>query len=146
MRHASTAALILVLSLALGLPAGAAEKKKEGEAEPTAQYVDVVPMALPVIVGGTVRNYIFLKVRVNLAAGADASKARDKEPYLRDALIHAAYRTPFTAADSMVKLDEGKLSAAVAQQARTLFGARAVGQVTITSQDPLHVSNLGRRS
>lgn len=137
-------AVLLSLAIAGAEPAMAAEKKKEGEA-PAAQYVDLVPFSLPVVVNGTVRNYIFLKLRVNLAPGADASKARDKEPYLRDAMIHAGYRTPFTAGDSLVKLDEAKLTAALAQQARAIFGPRAVGQIVVTSQDPLHVSNLGRR-
>lgn len=148
MRNAPLAAppLALALSLALGLsaPALAAEKKKEGADAAAAQYVDLVPMALPVVVNGMVRNYIFLKLRVNLTPGADAAKARDKEPYLRDALIHAGYRTPFTASDSYIKLDEAKLTAALAQQARAIFGAKAVGQIVVTSQDPLHVSNLGR--
>jgi hypothetical protein len=137
-------ATTLVLGLALTAPALAADKKKEGEAAPSGQFVDLVPMALPVIVDGTVRNYIFLKLRVNLTPGADPAKARDKEPYLRDALIHAGYRTPFNSSDTYIKLDEAKLTTALAQQARTIFGPRAVGQVVITSQDPLHVSNLGR--
>ncbi len=139
-------ALIAVLALGLATPAFASEKKAEGEGGPVGQYVDLTPLALPVIAGGVVKNYIYLRVRVNLAQGVDSTKARDKEPYLRDALIQAGYRTPFTRTDSYLKLDEAKLSAALARDARVILGAKSVASVVVTSQDPQRISNVGRPS
>ena len=81
---------------------------------------------------------------MNLASNVDAEKARDKEPYLRDALIHAGYRTPFTSADSYLKLDEAKLGAAVARDSVAILGPGKVASVVVMSQDPQHVSNVGR--
>ena len=83
--------VLLALSLiSLATPALASGAKPEkAEKEDVGQYVDLVPLALPIVAGGQVRNYIFLRVRVNLTKQADAPKMRDREPYLRDALIRA---------------------------------------------------------
>jgi len=97
-----------------------------------------------VIDRGMVRNYIYLRVRVNLNKGVDAVKAREKEPYLRNALIHAGYRTPFTASDTFLKVDPAKLASTLSAEARTILGQKAVASVEIMSQDPQHVSNVGR--
>ncbi len=138
-------ALIALTVLALSTPAFAAEeKKKEGEGEAVGQYVDLVPLALPVVANGQVRNYIFLRVRVNLTKAADAPKMRDKEPYLRDALIHAGYRTPFTRTDSYLKVDEVKLAASLSKDAAAILGARNVASVQVMTQDPQRVSGVGK--
>ena len=137
--------VILLLALGLAAPAFAADKPKDDAGNgPVGQYIDLTPLALPVISGGIVKNYIYLRVRVNLTSNVDAEKARDKEPYLRDALIHAGYRTPFTSADSYLKLDEAKLGAAVARDSVAILGPGKVASVVVMSQDPQHVSNVGR--
>ncbi len=88
--------LILCIVLGFSASAFAAEKPKAESGDGSIdQYIDLTPMALPVISGGMIKNYIYIRVRVNLDKAVDAEKARDREPYLRDALIHAAYRTPF---------------------------------------------------
>lgn len=140
--------LVLPLMIALTIcgPAVAAGAKADAEPKAGGQYVDLIPLALPVITNGMVRNYIYLRVRVNLGPGVDSVKAREKEPYLRNALIHAGYRTPFTASDSFIKLDEAKLKAAMANEARGILGAKAVTSVTVISQDPQRISNVGRPS
>jgi flagellar basal body-associated protein FliL len=135
-------ALIAITVLALSAPAFAAEeKKKEGDA--VGQYVDLVPLALPIVANGMVKNFIFLRVRVNLTKSADAPKMRDKEPYLRDALIHAGYRTPFTRSDSYLKVDDAKLSAALTKDATAILGPGKVASVQIMSQDPQRISGIG---
>lgn len=134
-------ALIALTVLALSTPALAAEGKKEGEA--VGQFIDLVPLALPIVADGMVKNYIFLRVRVNLTKNADAPKMRDKEPYLRDALIHAGYRTPFTRKDSYLKVDDAKLSASLAKDAAMILGPGKVASVQIMSQDPQRISGVG---
>jgi hypothetical protein len=136
--------LAALIALVAVTPALAAGKPKGEEAGAVGQYVDLVPLALPVIANGMVRNYIYLRVRVNLASGVDAVKAREKEPHLRNALIYAGYRAPFTASDTWLKLDTAKLSASLSNEARTILGPKAVASVVVMSQDPQHISNVGR--
>ena len=134
----------LALLLALVVPAevlAAAGAEKKAVA---AQYVDISPVALPVIVRGRIINYIFLMVRINLSPTADATKLRTKEPYFRDALVRAAHRTPFTDPKSYVQLDEARLKAALLKDAGAIGGARNIVSITVTSQTPKQRSNLPR--
>ncbi len=142
--------ILLALTLiSLAAPAVASEAKAEkgekGEKELVGQYVDLVPLALPVVADGQVRNYIFLRVRVNLTKQADAPKMRDKEPYLRDALVRAGHRTPFTRGDTYLKLDEAKLSASLAKDAAQILGPGKVASVQVMSQDPQRMTGIARR-
>lgn len=58
---------------------------------------------------------------------------------MRRALIHAAYRTPFTCGDSFLKLDEAKLSAASTRDASAILGPNKVSSVVVMTQDPQRV-------
>ncbi len=137
--------LLALTMLSLATPALAAGAKADkAEKEEIGQYVDLVPLALPIVAGGQVRNYIFLRVRVNLTKGADATKMRDKEPYLRDALVRAGHRTPFTRADTYLKVDEAKLSAALAKDAAQILGPGKVASVQVMTQDPQRMTGIGR--
>ena len=130
-------ALFCLLAPGIALSAAGGEKK-----EVTAQYVDLAPVALPVIVRGRVVNYIFLKVRLNLAVSADSTKLRTKEPYFRDALIRAAHRTPFTDPKSYVRIDEARLKSVLLKEAGAIAGPRNFIGVSIESQTPKQRSNL----
>ena len=130
-------ALFCLLAPGIALAAAGGEKK-----EVTAQYVDLAPVALPVIVRGRVVNYIFLKVRLNLAVSADSTKLRTKEPYFRDALIRAAHRTPFTDPKSYVRIDEARLKSVLLKEAGAIAGPRNFIGVSIESQTPKQRSNL----
>ena len=61
---------------------------------------------------------------------------RAKEPYLRDALTRAAYRTPFTLADDWDVIDVAAMTASVMRSAATLAGRGAVTRVEVFSQAP----------
>ena len=62
--------LILAAPLLLAAPA-AARAGDEGGRKQVGQYVDLQPVAMPVVVDGQLVNYVFVTVRLNLAAGAD---------------------------------------------------------------------------
>jgi hypothetical protein len=134
----SKRALILALSL-LALPpltwAGnahaAAEKPKA-----VGQYVELQPVAMPIVVDGQLVNYVFVYVRINLQGGADVTKIRDKEPFFRDALVRDAHRTPFIVPGDWQKVDEVKLIAAMTRDATAIVGPGVVASVAITSQTP----------
>ena len=139
-------ALIALTLLAFSTSAYASEeKKKEGEGgEAVGQYIDLTPLALPIIADGMIKNYIFMRIRVNLAKNADAPKMRDKEPYLRDALLRSSYRSPLTRSDSYLKVDEKKLSAVLIKESAAILGPGKATTVQIISQDPQRVSGVGR--
>jgi hypothetical protein len=125
----------LLLALAILLSASsavAAEKKKEE----VGQNVSISPVSLPIVVDGKLVNYVFVTVRLELAANANASKLREKEPYFRDALVRAGHRTPFTLLTDLTKIDEAKLKAAMMREAVAIAGPGAVRSVTLVHQAP----------
>ncbi|HEV7384811.1 MAG TPA: hypothetical protein VGN89_08015 [Phenylobacterium sp.] len=121
------AAPLLILSGA----ARAAEKPTE-----VGQYVDLQPVALPLVFGGQLVNYVFVYVRVNLKSGADVIRIREKEPAFRDALVRNGHRTSFTVPGDWQRIDEAKLSAAMIGDASAIAGSGTVSSVVVTSQTP----------
>ncbi|WP_372785830.1 hypothetical protein [Phenylobacterium sp.] len=129
---------LLILAAPLLILAGAAHAaEKSGEkTKEVGQYVDLQPVALPLVFDGRLVNYVFVYVRVNLRNGADVIKIREKEPAFRDALVRAGHRTPFTVPGSWERVDEAKLSAAMAPAASVIAGAGNMTSVVVTSQAP----------
>jgi len=119
----------LIASLPLALIAGAASADDPKAA--AGQYVDLSPVALPVVIDGRLINYVFVYIRVNLTPSADAIKLRDKEPYFRDALVRMGHRTPFSLATDYTKLDEPRLKAAFYQAAVAITGPGQVASIQI---------------
>jgi hypothetical protein len=102
------------------------------------QYVDLQPVGLPIVVRGQLVNYVFVYIRLNLSAGADAAFLRDKEPYFRDALVRMAHRTPFTVPGDYNLIDEARLTAGLMREASAIAGPGAIRNVVVTSQAPQH--------
>src|SRR5580698_5264509 len=98
----------LLTALPFVLLAGVAS----AETKATGQYVDLSPVAMPIVIDGRLINYVFVYIRVNLTPSADAIHLRDKEPYFRDALVRMGHRTPFSLRTDYTKLDEARLKAA----------------------------------
>jgi hypothetical protein len=136
------ALLIAAAGALVASPTLAAGKKAEEPAGPVGQYVDLLPIALPIVAYGEVVNYIFVYVRLDLAPSVDAMKMRAKEPYFRDALVRAGHRTPFNSAKDYVSLDEAKLKAAMSREAVAIAGKGAVKSVTVVSQSPKRRTGL----
>jgi hypothetical protein len=130
--------LNLVIPLSLLLVAGGAHAgdEKDKKSKEVGQYVDLQPVAMPIVVDGQLVNYVFVYVRVNLKAGADVTKVRDKEPFFRDALVRDAHRTPFVIPGDWQKVDEAKLVAAMTRDAAVITGPGIVSSVALTSQSP----------
>jgi hypothetical protein len=119
-------------------PATAADKSKDKEKAPkeAGQYVDLQPVALPIVVNGQLLNYVFVNVRINLTAAADAAKLRAHEPFFRDALVRAGHRTPFVVPTDYQKVDEAKLTASLTRDAAVITGPGMIHSVVVTSQAP----------
>ncbi|CAN7227118.1 hypothetical protein LJR225_000904 [Phenylobacterium sp. LjRoot225] len=127
---------LLSFALPLLLLAAAPAAAEEGAAasKQVGQYVDLQPMALPIIVDGQLANYVFVSVRLNLASGADTNRWRAKEPFLRDAVVRAAHATPFTVPSDLQKIDVARLTASLMRSSAVIFGPNVVRSVTVTSQ------------
>lgn len=129
MRRLALALALTVTSLAAAPLHAAEEAKKTG-----GQYVDLAPVALPVVLDGRVINYVFVSVRVNLRPSADAQKLQSKEPYFRDALVRAAHRAPFTRYDDYTQLDDAKLKASLYSDATAIAGPGQIASISIMQQ------------
>jgi hypothetical protein len=128
---ALAAALVLLTA-----SAGVAQADDKPKAAADGQYIDVSAVALPVIVDGLVRNYVFVAVRVDLTSSANTSKLREKEPYLRDALVRAAHRAPFNKPGDMNHVDEARLITSLTRDAGPIVGPGAFKDVRVLSQTP----------
>jgi len=135
-------ALILAAACALSARAAHASGKPAEKPGPVGQYVELLPMALPIVAYGEVVNYIFVQVRLELAANVDAARLRLREPYFRDALVRVGNRTPFNSSKDYVSLDEAKLKAAMLREAAAIAGQGAVKSVTVLSQSPKRRTGL----
>jgi hypothetical protein len=136
--------ILAALPLVLAAGAARASGAPEGGKEPAGQYVDLAPVALPIVLNGRLINYVFVQVRINLAPGADTLKTREKEPWFRDALVRAGHRTPFTKATDYTVVDEARLKAALMREAALIVPARSLASVTVVSQTPKQRSRLPR--
>lgn len=131
---------LAVLSFALA--AGAASASEAPKKEAVGQYIDVAPVALPVVVDGVLINYVFTAVRINLVPSADVTRLRDKEPWIRDALVRASHRTPFTVPTSYIRIDEARLKTTLAREAGAIIGARNIASIVVVSQTPKQRTRL----
>lgn len=123
-----------VAAVLVAAPAWADDKPKPDQD----QSIKLSPVALPIVVDGHVVNYVFVEARLQLTPWADAIALRDKEPYFRDALVRAAYRTPFGMANNLNRVDEARLRAALYREAAAIAGPRMIQTVVIDSQTPQH--------
>ncbi len=125
---------------AAGSAAASAPPKKESGG----QYIDLSPVALPIVLNNRLINYVFAQIRINLAPGADAPKLREREPWFRDALVRAAHRTPFTNPRDYTTIDEARMKSTLMREAGLITSPRNLLSVTLISQTPKQRSRLPR--
>jgi hypothetical protein len=128
-------ALLVLALLSVSEPASANGGGGEAKA-PAENFINLATVALPVVRNGQLINYVFASVRINLKPGSDVIKLREKEPYLRDALIRAAHRVPFSETNDDTRINEAMLSAAMLRDARTILGPGAPIGVSVLRQEP----------
>lgn len=128
-------AIIASLFAAVAGPALAAKAAAPSKDEPIGQYVDVLPVAVPILAEGRLVNYVFVTIRVNLTPAANASKWRGKEPYFRDALARLGSRGTFGDPKDYASVDAPRLAAAFQREAVAIAGKDVKG-VAITAQTP----------
>lgn len=125
-------ALILSATAAAAAPTAVAAGAPSGAAGP--EHLNMVGVGLPVISGGRVRNYVFVVMRLAVGRGHTAQDLRAKEPYLRDALVRLAHRTPFAVGDDWTQISPRLLTAALMRVAPTVAGRGAFVSAEVVSQ------------
>ena len=133
---------LAVFCLPALVAAGVTHAAPTSPAKPNQPYMDLQPVGLPAIVHGRLVNYIFVDLRLVLAAGVDAAKLQEHEPFLRDALVHAATRSPFNPPQDGVHLDEARLKAEVMRDAAAEVGGGKVVAVEVRSQTPQRLAGV----
>lgn len=132
--------LLLAAALsAVAMPAfasSAKKEKKEGEEQALDPTYKLGSMTIPLIAGGRIVNYVFVAMTLKLTSGTEVESFKDQEPVLRDAIIRAAYKTPFTRTDTWKEVDGPRLTGFVLSQCNTLFGKGKVASVEIVKQIP----------
>lgn len=136
LRRFLVAALLGVVALSSVSEPVMASEKKEGGGQALDPTYKLGSMTIPIIVNGRIVNYVFVAMNLKLASGADASSFKDKEPALRDAIVRAAYKTPFTRSDTWKEVDSDRLKTFVLGQCSTLLGKGKVASVEIVKQIP----------
>ena len=137
-------ALTLFFSFLVAVPALAAEKSGKDSKEGGGQYVNISPVAAPIVLNGQLINYVFVTVRLNLAPNVDALRMREREPYYRDALVRAAHRKPFVKPGDYTHVDEPALKSAMMAEAVRVAGPHVVTSVEILSSQPQKLTGLPR--
>lgn len=132
-RFLLTAALTLAAGPAL---ASAKKEKKEGEEQALDPTYKLGSMTIPIIYNGRIVNYVFVAMTLKLTLGTEVESFKDREPELRDAIVRAAYKTPFTRTDSWKEVDGPRLTSFVMSQCAALFGKGKVASVEIVKQIP----------
>lgn len=112
------------------------EKKKKGEGQALDPTYKLGSMTIPIIANGRIVNYVFVALTLKLTSGTEVESFKAQEPALRDAIMRAAYRTPFVRPDTWQEVDGPKLQAFVLGQCATLFGKGKVASVEIAKQIP----------
>lgn len=110
--------------------------KTEPPPKDAGQYVELLPVALPIVADGRLVNYVFVYVRINLVGSANPAPLRAREPHFRDALVRAGHRTPFTLATDYSKIDAAKLAATMMREGAAIAGPGQIKSVVVTSQQP----------
>lgn len=131
-RHLLSAAALV--GFAAATSARASSEKSEAPAE--AATVNITGVALPVLIDGRIRNYVFVGLKLHLAPGKLAEEVRVKEAYYRDALVRTAHRTSLAVADDWNRLSEAGITGAIMGIAGVVSGPGVVARCEIVTQAP----------
>ncbi len=97
----------------------------------TARSMDASYLAVPVVRDGRMVNYLFVSVRVEIAAGVDLWQTRERAHFLRDALVRACHGADLSDPQDSNALNEAHAIDVFRAAAVQALGPSAVGAVSI---------------
>ncbi|MFN3538019.1 MAG: hypothetical protein ACK4Y4_11270 [Brevundimonas sp.] len=134
---------LIAAGTVLAVSATAAAAAPSSDAPPEAATLNLVPLGLPVITEGRLRNYVFVNLRMHLAGGHTAEAVRPHDPFIRDALVKAAHRVDFSAGGDWTLLNERVVTAAAMAAARVIAGDGVVTSFEVLNQAPRRRTGMG---
>ena len=121
-------------SAAGGSAKAKAPAKGEGEnAELSSRSMDAPYLAVPVVRNGLLANYLFVSVRVEIAAGVDLWRTREQAHILRDALVRASHAHDLSDPADPNAINEARAVEIYRAAAAEALGARVVSGVSIVT-------------
>ncbi len=116
--------------------AATASAASASETPPPAEglALNIAGLGLPVIVGGRIRNYVFVTVKLYLGGGQTPETFRAKDPFFRDALVRTAHRVPFVVPGDWTRLNENAINAAMMAMAPIIAGKGSVVRSEVAMQ------------
>jgi flagellar basal body-associated protein FliL len=134
---AAMTASTLLAGLANASGGSAPKAKEKGEAEEGAELssrsMDAPYLAVPVVRDGTLVNYLFVSIRIEVANGVDLWQTRERAHFLRDALVRASHAHDLADPNNTNALNEARALEVYRAAAIQALGERAVGQVSIVA-------------
>jgi hypothetical protein len=126
--------LLAGLASASGGSSKGKEKGEEGaEAEASARSMDAPYLAVPVVRDGTLVNYLFVSIRIEIAQGVDLWQTRERAHFLRDALVRASHANDLSNPNDPNALNDARAIEVYRAAAVQALGERAVGGVSIVA-------------
>jgi flagellar basal body-associated protein FliL len=122
-----------------GPPPAEASPKKEAKAEPASRtlpevaYVQLDPLAAPVIGGGKVRYNVMLILSVEIADPSQKAEVARLMPRLRDAMLMELYARPVVRDDESGRIDLESVKERMFTVARDVVGQKIVRDLLVVS-------------
>jgi flagellar basal body-associated protein FliL len=121
-----------------GPPPAEASSKKEAKAEaartlPEVAYVQLDPLAAPVIGGGKVRYNVMLTLSVEIADQSHKAEIARLMPRLRDAMLMELYARPVVRDDESGRIDLESVKERMFTVAREVMGQKIVRDLLVVS-------------
>lgn len=114
---------------------GGDKEKAKTEAGPSAssRSMDAPYLAVPVVREGHLVNYLFVSLRIEIAAGVDLWRTRERAHFLRDALVRASHANDLADPHDNNALNEALALQVYRTAAIQALGERAVGPIQIVA-------------
>ncbi len=100
--------------------------------------VSVPLVAFPVTRGDQLSHYVFVSMRLKVADGHDAWRARERSHWVRDAIVRAAHRADVVVPEAGGVLDEDRARAMVLEAVAEVLDPNAVADVAFTQVNGSH--------
>ena len=110
-----------------------AEAKAPSRILPEAAYVQLDPLAAPVIGGGKIRYNVMLTLSVEVAEQSHKADVTRLMPRLRDALLMELYTRPVTRNDESGRIDLESVKERMFTVAREVVGEKIVRDLLVVS-------------